>query len=558
MVSSLALHVARDRRWSSCGSRASIALGGAALATLLACNVDTTGTPPSLVPHCADLEGNLTCTSEYPSRPYCNGCVPASENQGCVSSPPPAMCSPENTTDPETGTPDESSTGSSSGTTEADTSTSATAPDTSVGDSSTTVAPYECREEGALDEDCEALDPATPYCIDAGCVGCVDAGGDAYCTSIDPMQPSCDARSGQCQSCTMGGDSFCGGDTPVCTDDGACRACIEHAECATACHVAPTDPLSGECFAADQVVWVDASATCPGMATEDEPACSLAQAIALVPPAEAWTLFVEGGANYAEHVLIEGKTVAIRGTGNVQITGDGVTDAATVTVVDAIGYLDAVRVRNNTLSHGTHCSDSTLWLDDSQVRNNIEYGMFSDGPCDLTLRRSSVLRNVGGGVRQLGGVLVLDNASVVSNGDASSGPGVNLQFAELRAVYSTIGDNDGVGADSIQCLDATGSVRNSIVAGAAINSIELDCFVLELATNAIDTPSFVEAGSVAIGPYDASWFINPAEGDMRLADPLVTLFFQIALWVEGDTPLDGDGTPRPMDGVLGYAGVDQP
>jgi hypothetical protein len=305
-------------------------------------------------------------------------------------------------------------------------------------------------------------------------------------------------------------------------------------------------------------VWVDAGAACPGTGTQDAPACSLAAAVALVPLSEAWTIFVDGGANYTEQILIEGKTIAFRGTGNVQITGDAVTDAPTVSVVDAIAYFESIRVRNNTLSHGVQCDDATLWLDDSQVRNNIDYGIYTSGPCSTTLRRSSVLRNVGGGVRQLGGVLELDNSSVVSNGDAASGPGINLQFSELRAVYSTIADNDGVGADSIQCLDASGSLRNSIVSGDAINSIELDCFVLELATNAIDTASFVEAGSVAIGPYDASWFINPAEGDMRLDDPLVTLFFQIALWLEGDAPNDADGTPRPVDGVLGYAGVDQP
>lgn len=547
MVSSLALHVARDRT-----------LRCLVLLIATACNVDTTGTPPSLAPHCADLDGNLTCAMDYPSRPYCNGCVPASQNQGCVSSPPPAMCSPDNTTDPETGTIDESSSSSSAGTTGAETTTTATAPDTSVGDSSTTVAPYECREEGLFDEDCEALDPAAPYCVDAGCVGCVDAGGDEYCASLDPLAPSCDAESGLCQSCEDADAGFCTGATPVCAGDGSCRACTEHGECATACHVAPSDPLYGECFAEDRVVWVDASATCPGMGTEAEPACSLAQAIALVPAAEAWTVRVEGGANYAENVLLEGKTVAIIGTGNVQITSDGVTDAATLTVVDAIAYLDGVRVRNNVQSHGATCSDGTLWLDDSQVRNNIEYGIYLDGPCDVTLRRSSVLRNVGGGVRQLGGVLTLDNASVVSNGDAASGPGINLQFADLRAVYSTIVANNGVGADSIQCLDSTGSVRNSIVAGAAINSIELDCFVFELATNAIDTQSFVEAGSVAIGAYDSSWFINPAEGDMRLDDPMATLFFQVALWLNGDAPLDADGTPRPMGGMLGYVGVDQP
>lgn len=536
-------------RWGIVASALLVQLGG--------CNVDPTGTPPSLVPHCADLEGNLTCLSDYPSRPYCNRCVPASQNQGCVTQPPPLSCSPDGSTSPITGDEDPTTAGSSESTGGSESSTTTMVADTSS-DGSTTVAPFECRERGQLDEDCEALDPGAPYCMESACVTCTDAGGDDFCVGLDLATPACDVDGGRCQSCTDADPGFCGGATPVCGGDGACQACTSHDDCETACHISPADPLHGECFASDQVLWVDRSEPCPGLGTQDSPACSLADAVAMVPPGESWTLFVAGGANYAEQVVIDDVTVAIRGSSNVQITGDAGLDSASVVVTGATVYFDTVRIRANVQSHGLSCGGGVVWFDDSQIRNNLEYGIFNTAPCDTTLRRSAVLRNEGGGVRQFGGSLALDNSVVVSNGDGMSGPGINLQFADLRALYSTIVGNDGAGPDSVQCLEATGAIRNSIVSGVATNSIELDCFVFEFTTNAIDTASFVEAGSATVGAYQAAWFNNPSEGDMRLDDPLTSGFGNLALWTEGDPPLDADGTARPVGGLLGYVGVDEP
>lgn len=524
-----------------------------------ACNVDTTGTPPSLVPHCKDLDQNQTCLADYTSRPFCNTCVPASQFQGCVGSLPPVSCSPDGTTSQGTGSdPTTTAEGTASESSTGDASTTLAPADTS-GDSSTTDAPVTCNAAGALDDACIEADPAAGYCVDSSCVSCVDAGGASFCAGLDPLQPACDEATGRCEPCGDAAASVCGGATPVCGASGACQACTAHSECEAACHLAPSDPHRGECFATDQMLWVAAMAPCPGLGTEDSPACSLRDTIALVPPNESWTIFVQGGLNYAEQIVIADATVAILGAGNAQITGAPTVNEPIVTVDDAILYIDSARVRGNTSTHGMVCGDGgTLWLDGVQVRNNIGYGVYLTGPCDVTLRRSSILRNVGGGVRQYGGALVLDNASVVSNGDGTSGPGINLQFASLRALYSTIAGNNGVGPDSIHCLNSTGEVRNSIVSGAATSSIEIDCFVLEMQTNALDTASFVEAGSVAVGAYTSGWFINPNEGDVRLSNPPNTPFGGVALWLPGDPPLDADGTARPVGGVLGYVGVDEP
>ncbi len=548
---------ARTDHWRPSSRWLAPLAGWGLFAVLAGCNVDTTGDAPQLVAHCVNLESNATCLADYPGRPFCNTCVPASQFQGCVATLPPLTCSPDGSTSADTGEVETTTSGSSS-TSEADTTTTLSSADTTAGSSSTTEAAFECGERGLFDAQCDALDRAAPYCIEAGCVSCTDAGGDSFCADLDPSQPSCNAVTGSCQSCAMADADFCAGAAPVCGDSGECQPCTQHGQCATACHIAPSDDYQGECFPLDQVVWVDGSEPCPGLGTEDSPACSLAEAIALVPMDESWTFFVAGGSPYGEQVVVQGKTVAIRAIGNVQITGEVGLDEASIDVIGAVVYLEGVQVRGNALSHGISCGGGTLQLDDSQIRNNLEYGIYGTSACETTMRRSAMLRNEGGGVRQFGGTLVLDNSAVVSNGDASSGPAINLQYAALNSLYSTIVGNDGVGADSIQCLEAEGSIRNSIVAGVSTNSIELDCFVLELVTNAIDTANFVEDGSVAIGVYESAWFNNPAEGDMRLSDPETTLFGQIALWLPGDPLADADDTPRPLGGEFGYVGVDEP
>jgi hypothetical protein len=532
---------------------------------VLACSHDTTSNDDGdgFTVHCHFDLGDSTCQVAFPNKPYCNTCVDKSENLGCVSTPPPPGCSSNGGTQSDTGEDDESDEGeSSTGTTSIDPSTSTlTSPDTTADSAESTGEPYVCEEEGLLDEDCEAIDPSTSYCIGAACVGCNDVGGDPFCLTIDGTRPVCDESSNVCLGCEMGGEDFCGAATPVCDGTGECRGCSTHLECpGTACHIAADDPLAGSCFAANEVVWVDASAICPGMGTEASPSCSLAATLAAIPVDGNVVVALVGVTPYDEAaVAVDGTTVAILGTAGVpSLVGAPGLDAPSLAIEGARVYVQGVRVIGNTESHGISCADGTLWLDASEVRDNAGYGLSVDSPCDVTVRRASLHNNTGGGIRQLGGALVLDNAVVGQNGDGSNGPGVNLQFADLTAIYATIAGNDGVGADSIQCLEATGRVRNSIITGVTQSSIDLDCFVFDFETNAIDTPTFATPESVQVDEYDDFWFLDPDAGDFRLANPPFTPFGDVARWEDGDPDVDADGTMRPQGGELGYAGADEP
>lgn len=526
------------------------------LGALAGCNVDA-GASPELSPHCATTEADRTCQQTYRGRPYCNLCVDAEKFQGCVATRPPPACSPEpDLTD--SGTPATDGGAGSSSTGDGTTGIPVDGTGGTSSGGSSTGEPYVCNEEGQLDEDCQALDPARPYCVEARCVGCLEAGADEFCRGVEPTLPACDAATDTCIACDGAGTEFCNGDTPVCATTGACMPCSEHAECPSgACHVSPDDPLHGQCFAAsDPVLHVDAAAICPGLGTAASPSCSLAQTLAAIDPGTSAIVLVAGGTAYAEAASVAGATVALIGAGVPSLSGEP--DAASLTVgAGAIVYLQAIRVAGNPDTHGLDCSGGVLWLDQSESRDNAGYGVHTTGPCQVTLRRASAHGNDGGGIRMLGGTLVLDNATVGVNGDGGSGPGINLQYATVDILYSTIAGNSGAGPDSMQCLTAEGTVRNSIVTGITTNSIDLDCFTLDYTANAVDTATFAGGEGVAVGAYSAAWFAAPDAGDFRLLHPPFTPFGDVAQWQDGDPPQDADGTMRPV-GTPGYAGVDEP
>ncbi len=535
------------------------------LGGLVGCSVEpSTETGVSLVPHCGDSDGNLTCEMLRRGKPYCDLCRPASSDQGCASDPPSvpacrvggsnATGTFTTTGDDTTGTSDEPPTtldtlGSESSTAAVDSS--------STSSSGGPMVPCESAD-GTLDADCEARDQARPYCVDQNCVACEGAGGSAFCADRDSDTPACDPDSGRCSACTDVLDFVCDPLAPVCDGSGACMPCTAHEQCpGTACHLDPSDALSGQCFGVDEVIFVDNAAICPGAGTEASPNCSLEAALDSVSEGDSRVLRIAGGTDYAESgVLAVDATVALLGDGVPTISGDG---GPGLEFSDGRIYVHGIRVSENLAGPGIECSGASLRIDASEIGNNRDYGLFDGGPCDVEIRATNIFGNDGGGIRMLGGTLLLDNAAVGDNGDGQRGPGLNLQFVDVEIIYATIAGNDGVGFDSLQCIEVTGSVRNSIVVGLSTGSAALDCFTLDFANDAIDTANFAGNGGVMVSTaYNPLWFNGPDDGDFRLGAPPLTPFGDVALWIEGDPRNDADGTLRPMEGELGYAGVDEP
>jgi hypothetical protein len=501
--------------------------------------------------HCSELQGDGTCVALYPNRPYCSLCE--ANNNGCLQLPPAPLCSPyEGTSTSDAGSTTEALTSASTG------ETTVRIDDTA--DDTTGEPP--CAMEGQVDPECRALDPVRPYCIDAVCTGCEAAGGDAFCRGRDVLTPGC-AADGECVGCDDAGHEVCVGAAPVCDASGGCLACTAHAQCpAGACHLGADDPLLGRCFLPEEVIYVDNEAPCPGVGTQDEPMCSLTAAAALVAPGDSRVLRVSGGTPYLERAQLDGElTVAIVGDGGVPtIRGNPAQQAASLIFQDGvIAYLRDVNLDGNATTHGATCSFGSLYIEDTRMRGNDGWGLFDFNPCTIAMERVVIANNEDGGVRVSAGTLSLVNSTVAVNGIGASSTGLRLLGGvEAHILYSTIAGNNGSGSDSIECTGTTGTLRNSIVVGVDAPSIALECFPLVMSYNAMDANNFVAGTNVAVGPYNAAYFSSPAQGDMTLSAPPLTPYGGIALWVEGDPRLDIEGTPRPTDGSLGYAGIDEP
>ncbi len=524
---------------------------------LTACNVSG-GSSMGFLEHCNELQGDDTCRSVYTGRAFCSLCVEA--NQGCVIEPPALVCQADGGTAAGPDTDDgsaTSSTGDPSTTVQVDTTMGVATTD----EGSTSTGELPCEMEGQVDPTCMRFDAARPFCVDAVCTGCEAAGGDEFCGELDSAMPACDLVAGLCVPCGDLTRPFCEGQTPVCGGNGACLPCDAHDQCPdSACHLSANDPLVGACFAASEVVWVDNTAACPGLGTEAEPACSLQDTTMAFVDGDVWAVRIQGGTPYAERGIFDGAmTVAVIGVDSPEITGNPGQQAATLLFDEgALAYVSNVRVNGNALTHGMLCNLSEVHVQDVELRDNDGWGVFDFEPCTLVVERTLLVGNEDGGLRLNGGDLMLHNSAVALNGIGGNSTGIRLEDANADILYSTIVGNDGAGADSIECDNATGTLRNSIAMGVDAFSIELGCFPLVMDNTAMDASNFAGGTNVEVEAYTPIYFNSPAQADFTLSAPPLTPFGGVAQWQEGDPEFDADGTMRPTDGSLGYTGIDEP
>jgi hypothetical protein len=493
--------------------------------------------------HCANQDGDAWCAERYgDERSFCvlGSCGPTLDRDGCVSDLPAdsacySPCGQSMTVDEDASclagmtTGGETSSGSGESGTDTDGSGSGSSSD------GETTGPMPC----GGDEDC--TDAAAPFCDPAG--ECVDCGaladGNTACAEADPGRPVCDA--GECVACTEQDPGACGGQTPVCGEDNLCQACTEHSECpGTACHLDGAEV--GACFDAAEVVPIGT----PG---------ALATAADGLADGESLVVVLAAG-DYNQTVNVAaGAELAILGPAGAELTGTSGLPSLNVAGT-AIVYVGGISIASG--DDGVSCSGTSVWLDDSEVRNNAQAGMDISGGCAAHLRRTVVRANAGGGIDASGAVVDLRNSAIAGNGGMfSTLGGLAIADSEVSAAYTTIAGNDAQISTriSLYCTGVTtGSVANSILLGSGA-SID-GCGGLEFATNAVDIGG-LPPGNDNVGPLDPGWFSSPGTGDFHLTTSGGTTFMDIASWQEGDPLFDIDGEPIPTD-MPSFPGYDQP
>ena len=494
---------------------------------------------------CANRDGDASCDEGM----FCDRCEPS--NNGCVGNRPTESDEhgPCYTPTVDEGGNDESQASSSStvGQTHAGTgSTAAVATEGATDDpttgsgSGTTTGSRDTSSVCEGDEDCG--DAVAPFCDGEGvCVSCDGMpDGNAACGEADAGLAVCDG--GECVQCAAGASEACDGQTPVCDEEvRTCGACVEHSECPeSACHLDGGDV--GGCFDEGDVVTA-------GSTAQLEAAFSGAGANADV-------VVVLTGSNYSNVSIdfVTNAEVAVIGDGSQDISGN--TSGGIVgTGGSSIVYFAGVSIAGNISGDGLSCSGTSVWLDDSEVRNNAQVGMDVSGGCAAHLRRTVVRANAGGGVVVNGATFIAEDSAISTNLGAN--PGVQVINSTLELTYSTLVGNFASGGtpDSIQCTNPSGFVRNSVVQGEGATSVA-GCGALSWDYSAVDT-SGLGGTNDNVGAWTSSWFEMPDSGNYHLTSAGETGLDGIAEWQAGDPLFDVDGDAVPTD-MPSFPGYDQP
>ncbi|MBZ5716060.1 hypothetical protein [Nannocystis pusilla] len=428
---------------------------------------------------------------------------------------------------------------------------------TSTSTSGPTTGPVGCDGDG----DCS--DPDTPFCVDQACVGCDGTPDpDATCAEVDGDTPVCDQDSGACVVCTPENKGLCTGATPVCdAATNECVGCVEHDDCPdSACN-----PESGACFAPENVVYVDAAATCDvGDGTMGMPFCQITQALDVVAagdPSLGWTIKVKTG-NYIQPALVvpENSVLALVGDGGIAKIRS--TTAATLQINPGSKVtLGKLNLASNADDSGLTCSGAQIHGTDLTFSLNRQGYVGTD--CSATFNRSVFYKNTSGGLSAFGvGATSVVNSYVSNNGsNAESNYGGLLtgQGHELQLLYSTIVNNlSEVGARSLRCDADAGptTVRNSVVIAFVAPSI--DCPTVTFENSAIDEGKVDGDTNISALMEDAMAWFEPQVGGVYKAKP-DTAIAELAVWKDGDPVTDFNGDSRPgTDGATDYAGADRP
>lgn len=483
--------------------------------------------------HCTYNGGDDYCIEQNPERPLCNageGMCAIGNPVGCVAEVAPECHAPCGEPGDMSCVETPSGTMSSSGTTGTDTGA------TSSSESGSSTGPQ------CVDDD-ECVDAEAPFCSAEGsCVSCDGVSEpDMACAQLEPSTPVCDG--GACVACTEDDVGACDGQTPVCGEGNVCAACSEHSQCPeSACHL--DGEQVGACFDAEDVV-------------EVANAAELEMAIAAIGANEDRVLVLTGDSYAAVGVdFVADAELALIGDGSQLISGNsggGFMQNGGGSIV----YYAGVAVGGNVTGDGIACSGTSVWLDDSEVRNNAQVGLDVSGGCAAHLRRTIVRSNSGGGLILNGSFVEISQSAISTN--LGSNPGIQLINGTLEATYSTFVGNFASGAtpDSMQCTNASGFIRNSVVLGdgaPSISGCETGMIVWE--NNAVDTDGF-GASNVNRGAWNSLWFSMPDSGDYHLTEAGEDVFMDIAMWQDGDPLMDIDGDAIPTE-APSFPGYDQP
>ncbi len=312
----------------------------------------------------------------------------------------------------------------------------------------------QCTNGCMTSADCDGV---TPICNGAGeCESC--NGNDAACDELAMGTPYCATEGDSAGACVVCLDNAqcTAAETPICGDDNACRSCQEHDECgSTVC-----DRVTGACVAESAVAYVVSGGA--GDCTKEAPCGTIAAGLEFVRANnEARYIVRLDDGTYTEPVSLGDITVRIIGDGaTVQLDGATPDTAVFALAVNANVTLEGLTIRgasNGANADGIRCEGggtSSVEVLQSIITENGDLGI-DVFRCILTVRRSAITNNVGGGIQVNTAPFDITNSYILDNGDVRDSvvAGVRIAnaqtFSPQRFAFNTVADNEGsAGADA--------------------------------------------------------------------------------------------------------------
>jgi hypothetical protein len=434
--------------------------------------------------------------------------------------------------------------------------------------------PPECEQAS------ECTDPARPLCEDGRCVACAGP------TDCDAAAPVCDQELGECVGCSQADDCAGHADATVCAADGACVGCDGMADCeATApvcddetrtcracaqdadCGSGACDRIEGTCADDSAVLFVTPDGR-GAQCTRNLPCGSLADAAAAAT-ADRTLVRIAAGTYTGTTTLsaVRLRVFADPGTilrptpgGSVTVDVTGASDVLfhSIEITGATGDLGARAIRCIDLDGsptlrlveaavkdapglGIEASSCALTVERSVVSGNSGGGISATGSGSaLTINSSTIGGNAGGGISATGSRFTLVNNFIVQNGGAGAlVGGASLSgAADSRLEHNTIAGN----------VRSAGAVAGLLCVGSLVGTNNL---IFGNSNGAAEVSSECSHRFSLIGPEpedgegnraDPPTFADASSGDFHLAPRSVGIDQAEASSVSEDI----DGDPRPQ------------
>jgi len=281
---------------------------------------------------------------------------------------------------------------------------------------------------------------------DDNCLVDADVNAPQGCTTSEqctnPAKPLCDTSAKVCVACTADDIGACGGTTPICGNDNTCGPCTAHSQCTASDVCLPI----GACADEGAVAYVSPTGTDNATCSRTMPCTNVTKALATGLP----YIKLIGTTDEGATITVDGKSVTFLANPGAKLTRS------------SNGVLLEIRGSSKVEIYDLEISGAT-----GAAGVGVGISMPPGNSASLSLTRTKIDSNQGGGISVSGGTLTVSQSSLSSN----QGGGISISGGTLMVTQSTLSSNQG-GGISVSGVNTMFEITNNFIVynGTAIGA----------------------------------------------------------------------------------------